>query len=275
LGSGGWKGHKFMRKLFDSRMTEDLAASGEPFVNPDGSGIQAALEIGAVLMSDRAMDSALFRRKFGTRHYNFPLNSPYGAPGLNIAGPRMGDVIFVNKSGMRFVNEEDVGSLGPYSFFDAALAQEGYVLWTIFNDATAKKYKWDIKPPVTEQGCAFSAPNLSELARSIQVPGDALMETVRKYNAYVEAGKDPDFDKPKMLLRAKIEASPFYAVWISLYVHDTCGGLAINTKAQVLDIYGKAIPGLYAGGEAAGGLEMPGMPRGIILGRIAGENAAG
>ena len=225
-------------------------------------------------MSDRAMDTALYRRKFGTRHYNFPLNSPYGAPGLPIAGRRTSDVIFVNKAGQRFVNEEDVASLGSYSFFDAALAQEGHVLWTIFDDTTAKKYKWTVVPPVTEADSAFSAPTLEELARMIRVPEISLVETVRKYNAAVEKGSDPDFARPATHLKSKIAAPPFYGVWISLYIHDTCGGLAVNARAQVLDMNGKVIPGLYAGGEAAGGLDIPGMPRGIILGRIAGENAA-
>jgi succinate dehydrogenase/fumarate reductase flavoprotein subunit len=175
---------------------------------------------------------------------------------------------------MRFVSEEDVASFGAYSYFDASLAQEGHVLWTIFDDAAAKKYKWDINPPVTEKDCAFGAPTLAELAKLIDVPEDALSETVRKYNTYVDAGKDPEFDKPKNLLKSKIETPPFYAVWISLFVHDTCGGLAVNAKSQVLDIDGKVIPGLYAGGETAGGLEVVGMPRGIIMGRFAGENAA-
>ncbi|MDH7500335.1 MAG: FAD-binding protein, partial [candidate division NC10 bacterium] len=274
LGTGSWKGHKFLRKLFDSRLTEDLPASGEPFVNPDGSGIQAALEVGAVLKSDMTVDIALFRRKFGTKHYNFPLNSPYGAPGLSIAGPKMAEVIFVNQFGTRYVNEEDVPSLGTYSFFDASLSQEGHVLWAIFDDAAAKKHKWNPTPPVTEEGCAFSAMTLTELGKWIHVPGDALTKTVQKYNRYVEAGADPDFGKPKTLLQSKIETPPFHAAWISLYVHDTCGGLAVNVRSQVLDIYGKVIPGLYAGGEAAGGLGVAGMPRAIITGRIAGENAA-
>jgi fumarate reductase flavoprotein subunit/urocanate reductase len=175
---------------------------------------------------------------------------------------------------MRYVNEEDFPSLGTYSLYDASLSQENHVLWTVFDDTVAKKHKWNTTPPVTEEGSAFSAPTLAELAKRIYVPADALAETVRKYNTYVDAGSDPDFGKPQKLLTSKIEIPPFYAVWISLYVHDTCGGLAVNAKSQVLDISGKVIPGLYAGGEAAGGLGTAGMPRAIITGRIAGENAA-
>ena len=105
------------------------------------------------------------------------------------------------------------------------------------------------------------------------MPEDALSETVQKYNSFVDAGKDAEFDKPRMSSRAKSRLRLSTPRGSSL-VHDTCGGLAVNPRSQVLDVYGNVIPGLYAGGEAAGGLEFVGMNRGIILGRIAGENAA-
>ena len=65
-------------------------------------------------------------------------------------------------------------------------------------------------------------------------------------------------------------------------IHHCCGGLRINTSAQVLDaIEGKiVIQRLYAAGEAAGGTHgtnrMGGnsIPNCIIYGRIAGMNAA-
>ncbi|MCG6535514.1 MAG: FAD-binding protein, partial [Syntrophales bacterium LBB04] len=270
LGSGGWKGNKFLRKLFDSRITEDIGTTGEPIVISDGSGLVAAMEAGAILASDRAYDMALYRRQFGTKNYLIPPNSPYGSRGIDVVGPRWGDVIFINKKGKRFVKEED-----GFDFFNAALAQEDHVLWTICDDDAVKKNKWDMSHPNTQKGCAFSALTIAELANLIQVPGDSLSEAVEKYNTYVDAGKDPDFDKPKRLLRTKIEKPPFYAAWIQIFCHDTVGGLAINTRSQVLDIYGKVIPGLYAAGEAAtGGFDQPGMPPALIFGRIAGENAA-
>ena len=56
---------------------------------------------------------------------------------------------------------------------------------------------------------------------------------------------------PVPYLTSEIEAPPFYAAAGSLQVHDTMGGLPISAKAQVRDIYGKVIPGLYAAGEVA------------------------
>jgi hypothetical protein len=59
------------------------------------------------------------------------------------------------------------------------------------------------------------------------------------------------------------------------------GGLRINTKAQVIDVYGKVIPRLYAGGIVAAGLVAYKYPTcgtcnaiGVCFGRIGGTNAA-
>lgn len=276
LGSGGWKGNRWLRTLFDPRMTKDLVASGEPFITADGTGIIAGLETGGVLASDRAIDWHLFHRMFGTRYYRFPTGSPYAAPGLGQTGQlsmkEVANLIIVNKFGLRYINEATPEK--PSLFYDASLAQEDHVLWAIFDGAAVKRNGWDPRPPTVEEDLALSAPTIAGLAKLTGLPGDALRETVRKYNTFVERGEDSDFGKPKAHLQYKIDRPPFYAVWMSIQVHDTSGGLATNAKSQVLDIYGNVIPGLYAAGEAAGGLDKIGMARGIVMGRIAGENAA-
>ena len=59
------------------------------------------------------------------------------------------------------------------------------------------------------------------------------------------------------------------------------GGLKINPEAQVLNVYGKPIPRLYAAGRATGGIVNSQYPHcgiylssAIFFGRIAGRNAA-
>ena len=60
----------------------------------------------------------------------------------------------------------------------------------------------------------------------------------------------------------------------------TLGGLRINGNAQVVDLLGRPIPGLYATGEATGGFfyyNYPGgagLMRGAVFGRRAGTHAA-
>jgi succinate dehydrogenase/fumarate reductase flavoprotein subunit len=87
----------------------------------------------------------------------------------------------------------------------------------------------------------------------------------------VDAGSDADFGKPEP--QHKIQTPPFYAAWATPVVHDTRAGLRINAHCQVVDLQGEIIPGLYCGGESAGGFSMHGVARGIVQGRIAGQHA--
>ena len=61
---------------------------------------------------------------------------------------------------------------------------------------------------------------------------------------------------------------------IPLSINDSYGGLKIDGRCQVIDIYGKPIPGLFAGGEASGGGRQHGIGRACVTGYIAGTQAA-
>jgi succinate dehydrogenase/fumarate reductase flavoprotein subunit len=104
------------------------------------------------------------------------------------------------------------------------------------------------------------------------MPPSALQDTVTKYNSYVDAGSDPDFGKPGP--KYKIQTPPFHAGWSTPVVHDSRAGLRINDKCEVIDLNGNAIPGLYCGGESAGGFSIHGIARCAVQGRIAGREAA-
>ena len=105
------------------------------------------------------------------------------------------------------------------------------------------------------------------------MPAANLVATVERYNKIVEFGYDPDFEKPNP--KYKIQTPPFYAAWATPVVHDTYAGLRVNMKCQVMDTNGKVIPGLYCGGESAGGCSQHGQGRAITQGFIAGKEAAG
>jgi succinate dehydrogenase/fumarate reductase flavoprotein subunit len=98
-----------------------------------------------------------------------------------------------------------------------------------------------------------------------------LEEQVARYNSFVDAGKDEDFGKPTP--KYKIIKPPFYAAWATPNVHDARAGLRINAKCQVQDMAGRVIPGLYCGGESAGGFSQHGLARAVCQGYIAGKNA--
>jgi len=152
--------------------------------------------------------------------------------------------------------------------------------WAIFDAEAVVREKWDIGAPFTDPLYFYSANTLADLASQLQknprqrvaMPGKNLEATVERYNLMVDLGHDPDFEKPTP--KYKIEKPPFYAAWACLVVHDTYAGLRINMKCQVMDLQGEVIPGLYCGGESAGGCSQHGQGRCITQGFIAGKAAA-
>jgi succinate dehydrogenase/fumarate reductase flavoprotein subunit len=104
------------------------------------------------------------------------------------------------------------------------------------------------------------------------MPARVLQETVTRYNSFVDTGADTDFNKPSP--RYKIQTPPFYAAWSTPIIHDSLTGLRTNAKAQVMDVNGQVIPGLYCAGESQGGFAQHGLGRATVFGRIAGREAA-
>lgn len=152
-------------------------------------------------------------------------------------------------------------------------------VWAIFDQAAVDANGWELRSPYIADppdGNFFKADTLAELSRAVlanpfqKMPLTHLEETVRRFNGFVDAGKDEDFEKPTM---HKIETPPFYAALIPMAVNDSYGGLRINGNAQVVDLYGQPIPGLYAGGEASGGGRQHGIGRATVTGFIAATHA--
>jgi succinate dehydrogenase/fumarate reductase flavoprotein subunit len=176
-----------------------------------------------------------------------------------------------------------------YNFFNAAVAMNAasgppdYAagpIWAIFDAEAVAREQWHVTPPyVDPDGYCFSANTLAELAAAMKNPyqatpmdGATLHTTVERYNAFVASGTDVDFGK--LTPQYKIQTPPFYAAWATPLVHDTRAGLRINAKCQAMDMQGQVIPGLYCGGESAGGFNQHGLGRCTAQGYIAGKNAA-
>ncbi len=175
----------------------------------------------------------------------------------------------------------------PNNFLNAALAgvgdghNGGGPIWAIFDSDAVAREQWTPTPPIVDfaAGFFFSANRLVDLAEKtvmkyqrVPMPPMNLEETVARYNSFVDSGIDEDFGKPKPLY--KIATPPFYAAWATPVVHDTRAGLRINARCQVIDMNGEIIPGLYCGGESAGGFSQHGLARAACQGYIAGNAAA-
>jgi fumarate reductase flavoprotein subunit len=126
----------------------------------------------------------------------------------------------------------------------------------------------------------FAADSIADLAGKVELPKDALVETIEKHNKYLAEGKDPEFNKPITKAMIPMTKGPFYAIPQWPAIHHCMGGVRINEKAQVIDVFGEVIPKLYAAGEATGGvhgsnrLGSNAMPDCIVFGRVAGRNVA-
>lgn len=172
----------------------------------------------------------------------------------------------------------------PANWLNAAMAgigdgqNGGGAIWAIFDADAVKRERWIPEPPHVDiqNGFFFQADSIGELAEKIvmkyqrvAMPPENLVATVERYNSFVDSGVDDDFGKPKPLY--KIAKGPFYAAWATPVPHDTRTGLRINAKCQVVDMEGQVIPGLYCGGESAGGFGQHGLARAFCQGFIAGN----
>ena len=128
-------------------------------------------------------------------------------------------------------------------------------------------------------GRIYKSDTLAGLAKQLGMPAENLEKTVAEYNKMVEAKSDTKFGRK--LFDQKIEKAPFYAMPRAPSIHHTMGGLEINTKAQVVDVLGNPIPGLYAAGEVTGGIHGSNRLGGnatadvLTFGRIAAKSALG
>ena len=135
-----------------------------------------------------------------------------------------------------------------------------------------------------DKGWIIKARTIEELAAQTHLPAQKLKETVEKYNQYVEAGKDPEYGRVGLVGKVgkliKIDTPPFFIFEAKCAILGTyCGG-QVNSRAQVINVYGETIPGLYAAGEVTGGLHGDGYIGGtaygkaLIFGRLAGKSTA-
>ncbi|MBU4277299.1 MAG: flavocytochrome c [Proteobacteria bacterium] len=177
------------------------------------------------------------------------------------------------KTGKRFVNE-----LADRKVRADAIIKTGH--WAVgIADTNGAKYV-DKLDKMLAKGTVRQFNTLDELAQAFQVNSAELQEQVKRYNAFLAKGKDEEFGKPLRASSQPIAKAPFYGMNLWPKVHHTMGGVQINSKAQLLDLYSQVVPGLYAAGEVTGGvhgavrLGSNATTDCLVFGRIAGANAA-
>ncbi len=296
IATGGHGGNLELRRVFDPRLTPEYQAHGEDLAPHNGDGEIAAMAIGASLWvtanQTNEAGAAINKGRIGVKNnYVRGLFTPESpnffrarASGQNVHDWQ--NLILVKENGKRFWDE----TKDNYDYFAAAMEWSGDPkklngggpIWAIFDADAVAREKWKTETPFVDRvgGYFFSAATLVELASQLTrneyqwrpIPGAALQATVERFNSFVDSGKDLDFNRPSP--PHKIAKPPFYAAWATPCLHDSLTGLRTNTNCEVIDLWGKVIPGLYAAGESQGGFQMHGLARCIVFGRIAGMHAA-
>jgi flavocytochrome c len=131
-----------------------------------------------------------------------------------------------------------------------------------------------------KRGTVTAYHTLTDLASAHAMPEGRLERTVQKYNQAIDEGVEDPFGKPLARGAKPLDTPPFYAIRLWPKVHYTPGGVGIDSKARVIDLQGRPIPGLFAAGEVCGGIHGASrlgscaLTECIVFGRIAGQQAA-
>lgn len=274
LACGGYEGNPELMARYHGRggrYTRPVARGGH---YNKGEGLLMGLAVGAATSGD----FSLFHAE--------PVDPRSGMPEAAIFAFPYG--ILVNREGRRFTDEAP----GPVDACYEAVArrihaQPDGIAYAVFDAGWADVPNFSAairtdQPPI-------EAGTLEELAAKLEVPADALAETVEAYNkACVDGEYRPlevdglatqGLTPPKSNWARPIVKAPFRAYPIIASNVFTFGGLKTDDRARVVDTDGTAIPGLYAAGELTGMYYTnytgsTSVLRGAVFGRIAGRQAA-
>jgi tricarballylate dehydrogenase len=202
--------------------------------------------------------------------------------------------LMFNLDGRRFCDEGEDFKLYTYAKTGGRILEErNGVIFQLFDQKTVPllEKRYGTGDPETADTLEALADRLVKRAGDLGFNKAQFLQTVAEYNAAVA---DTPFDAhkkdgkrtnglavDKSNWAQKLDAPPYVAYPVTTGITFTFGGLGINTDSQVVDTLGRAIPGLYATGEATGGFFFynypggSGLTRGAVFGRRAGKHAAG
>lgn len=192
--------------------------------------------------------------------------------------------IMVNRHGVRFTNEAaNYNALGGafHQLDPTAFDWVNDPCWLIFDRGFVERYGgFGVPAGDPMPDWVHRADTLEGLARSIDVPADALGATVARWNEAVAAGRDRDFGRGdsaydgwcgdrrhypgRRATLGPLDWGPYYAVRLHGSTLGTKGGPMTTVDGEVLDVDGDVIPGLWATGNAMA------APTGMVYGGAGG-----
>lgn len=187
------------------------------------------------------------------------------------------DGIIVDVHGKRFVDESSTYVIKSLECAKQTLENRAWVIVDSKCRALPKVTKRFERLNTTYH----KADTLEALCKAIKIDPQKVIHTVNRYNDGIAKKTLLDMNPPCSYKDPRpVATGPFYAFPFEGGMTATFGGPLINTKAQVQNNELKSIPGLYAAGNAAGGLFYRNYIGGAqfgaatVFGRIAGREMA-
>jgi succinate dehydrogenase/fumarate reductase flavoprotein subunit len=191
--------------------------------------------------------------------------------------------ILINRHGRRFTDE----SLGDEVSNQATLRQPGSRAVLICDErihterAATAPYPHgavvDRLAAAERAGGRFartqSIDALVDAIASWGIPRLNIRETLEQC-ASAAAGDVAALDLPRSKPLQTLNNPPLYAIEVQPTITFTLGGLAVDVDGRVLDRDGKPVPGLFAAGADAGGLQDYRYVGGLALGAVFGPRTA-
>lgn len=283
IATGGFENNPGMAR--DYLGLPDVVPWGSPAGTGDGH--RMAMRAGADLWHMSNMFS----------HFGFRV--PGHSSGFFMSLTEARPCIFVGFDGARFIDETTKSRHGhalvngryvvyPHSPFHVIFDERGRRAGPLSPRREVQPYGWnnvvegyrwsDDNQAEIDKGWILKGDTPAELAATLGVPPESLEQTIDEYNSFCELGRDARFDRsPETLV--PLGEPPYYAVTWGPMLANTNGGPRRNGRAEVLDVEGRPIPGLYAAGAVSSTYSMA-LDRGfsiadaLAFGRVAGRNAA-
>jgi succinate dehydrogenase/fumarate reductase flavoprotein subunit len=301
LGTGGFEHNEEMRKLY--LPFPYYRSNGIP--NNTGDAQRIGARIGAQLAY---MDEAFGCPHFDTDPEFMPGVFRYDSPGSDAFAPRgFPHSIIVNRKGRRFADEATMYATFNRSFGVYDTGTMEFVNIPGFWIADSNYTDTFLLPGVGQDGALpefmVTADSLEELADKLGIDKAALLEELAAFNANAANGLDPVWHRGKATsvdtlammgayrlaegatlpttVLGVVDKPPFYACrYVPGMMGGTRGGLKVNANAQVVDVDGKPISGLYAAGNCSSGVAAywaggATLGQGTVMGYIAAKHICG
>lgn len=254
IACGGYGRDKDLLALFTPPMKNAAAITG---LGNTGDGLRMAWALGAGLA-----DVAYVKATYGFK--------PESSVIADMNSAYYKGAIMVNQEGLRFVNE----SISYKLLGDASAIQTGGYSYQVYDETVRQASLKDDQGLIRLEnmsGTIVKANSLEELAGQIGIKPEVLRATADKYNGDIAAGADSQFGRKALSANygkpTEIKTAPFYAMKSIGVILGTYSGVTINDKAEVVDVYGNIIPGLFAVGEVTGGFHGGAYMTGTAFGK--------